>query len=69
MLVGAVIGVALTVPDKALKGGLVGMLFGAIVGAVFKWILGEVGLVLNPTVFRLLTGLLIWGLLSAIVSR
>jgi hypothetical protein len=69
VLAGATIGVLLTVPDKALKGAIVGVLFGAIVGAIFKWLLSEIGIVLNPTLFRILTGALIFGLLTAIVSR
>lgn len=68
-LAGALIGVFITVPDKALKGGLIGMLFGVIVGTALYWGLDYFGINVNPTIFRLLTGFLVFGLLSAITGK
>lgn len=68
LLAGALIGILITVPDKALKGGLIGMLFGAVMGAVLYWLLGYLGISLDQTLFRLLTGFLIFGVLTAITG-
>jgi hypothetical protein len=69
VLAGALIGVFITVPGIALKGGLIGIFLGAAVGAAFSWLLGELGVHLNPTFSRLLTGLLVFGILTAITGR
>jgi hypothetical protein len=68
LLAGALIGVFITVPDKALKGGLIGLLLGAVMGAVLYWLLGYLGISLDPTAFRLLAGFLIFGVLTAITG-
>jgi hypothetical protein len=68
-LVGALIGVFITVPDRALKGGLIGMVFGVIIGTVLYWGLDYFGINVNPTIFRLLTGFLVFGVLSAITGK
>ena len=68
LLAGALIGVFITVPDKALKGGLVGLLFGAVMGAVLYWLLDYFGIFLEPPLFRLLMGFLIFGLLTAVTG-
>ena len=69
VLAGALIGVFITVPGIALKGGLIGILLGAVMGAAFFWLLGKFGIHMNQTFFRLLTGLLIFGVLTAITGR
>jgi hypothetical protein len=69
LLAGALIGVLITVPDRALKGGLIGMLFGVILGVALYWLLGRLGIYLNLTVFRLLVGVLIFGVLTAITGN
>ena len=69
LLAGALIGVFITVPGEAIKGGLVGMLFGAIIGAGLYWLLGYFGIYMDLTLFRLLTGFLIFGVLTAITGK
>lgn len=69
ILAGCLIGVFSTVPDRAIKGGLVGMLFGVIIGVALYWLLGFIGVNMSMTVFRLLTGLLIFGVLTAITGK
>lgn len=69
LLAGCLIGVLITVPDRALKGGLVGLLFGAVMGAALYWLLRYLGINLEINLFRLLTGLLIFGVLSAISGK
>ncbi|MCZ7673480.1 MAG: hypothetical protein M5U34_43360 [Chloroflexi bacterium] len=68
ILFGALIGVLITVPDKALKGGLVGMLFGIIIGAALYWLLGVIGILLDPVLFQLLAGLLVFGVVTAVIG-
>ncbi len=69
VLAGAVVGVLITVPDQALKGALIGIVVGALAGMAFRWILGAVGLNLNPIYIRLLLGVLVWGLITAVFGR
>lgn len=68
ILFGALIGVLITVPDRALKGGLVGMLFGIVIGAGLYWLLGAIGILLDPVFFQMLTGLLVFGVVTAVVG-
>lgn len=69
ILAGCLIGVFTTEPGLAIKGGLVGMLVGVIVGVAMFWLLGFLGVYMNMTLFQLLVGLLIFGLLTAISGK
>lgn len=69
ILIGCLIGVFTTEPGLAIKGGLVGMLVGVIVGVVLYWLLGYLGVYMNMTLFRLLVGLLIFGVMTAIMGK
>ena len=69
ILGGILLGVLLTVPDKAIKGGLIGMLFGVMMGTVLYWLFGTFGIYMNQTLFRLLTGLLVFGVLTAVAGK
>lgn len=69
VLAGCLIGVFITVPDRAIKGGLVGMLFGVILGTALYWLLNYLGIYLNTALFRIVTGLLIFGVLTAIIGK
>jgi hypothetical protein len=69
LLAGCLVGVVITVPDRALKGGLIGMVLGAFLGAGIYWLLGTLGINMNLQLFRLLTGFLIFGVLSAISGK
>ena len=69
ILAGALIGVFTTVPGMAIKGGLVGMLLGAVLGAGLYWLLRYLGINMDLTLFRLLAGFLILGVLTAITGK
>jgi hypothetical protein len=68
MLAGALVGVGSVVPDQVMKGGLVGLFLGAAVGALFQVVLGEFGVRLNPTLFRISIAAITWALFTAIVG-
>ena len=68
-LAGCLVGVLITVPDRALKGGLIGMVFGVIIGTGVYWLLGTLGINMNIQLFRLLTGFLVFGVLTAISGK
>ncbi len=69
ILAGCLIGVFITVPGEAIKGGLIGMVFGIIIGTLLYWLLGYLGVYLNITLFRLLTGFVIFGVLTAVTGK
>lgn len=68
-LVGALLGVIFTVPGEAIKGAIIGLFLGAVVGAGMNVILLEIGLRLNTFVFQLVVGLLTWGLLASVGGK
>ena len=69
LLAGCLIGVFMTVRGEAIKGGLIGMLFGAIVGTAMYWLLGYLGIYRDIRLFQLLIGLLIFGVLTAVTGK
>ena len=69
ILAGCLIGVFMTVPGEAIKGRLIGMLFGAIVGTAMYWLLGYLGIYMDTRLFQLLIGLLIFGVLTAVTGK
>jgi hypothetical protein len=68
MFAGALIGAVTVVPDKVIKGGLVGLLIGAIVGAGLRVLLSELGYSLNLTVTRIVIAALTWALFTVIIG-
>lgn len=68
MLAGALIGVGSQVPDRVIKGGLIGLFMGAAVGAVLRAVLGEINVSLSPTIFRLAVAALTWALFTVVVG-
>jgi hypothetical protein len=69
VLAGALIGVFITVPDRALKGGLIGIVVGLLLGTALYFGLDYLGIHVNQMVFRLLTGFLVFGVLSALTGK
>ncbi len=69
VLFGCLVGVVITVPDRALKGGLVGLVFGAVMGAAMYWLLGYFRINLDINLFRILIGLLVFGVLTAVSGK
>lgn len=66
-LVGMVIGVMSLVPNVALKGGILGLLLGAVTGAAFQYGLMYFGYGGLPRwAFFIVTGLLCWGLFTSL---
>ena len=71
-LIGAVVAVLFSVPGEAIKGAIIGLGLGAIVGAGVNVGLRELGiLTIQPDtlLFQLVIGLLIWGLLASVGGR
>lgn len=68
LLAGAIVGVGSVVPDKVLKGGLVGMFLGAFVSAALRILFQEMGIVLNITLTRIMIAALTWALFTTLVS-
>ncbi|PID86817.1 MAG: hypothetical protein CSA11_06315 [Chloroflexi bacterium] len=68
VLSGCLLGVIFTAPDWVLKGGLVGLAVGAVIGAALYWLLGYLRINLNINLFRVLVGLLIFGVIAAVVG-
>jgi hypothetical protein len=68
-LVGAAVGVGSIVPGEAIKGALLGLAIGLLFGAGLHVLLLEIGLPLGPWLFRLLIGLVTWGVLSTLGGR
>ena len=66
ILAGCLIGVFMTVPGEAIKGGLIGMVFGLFIGTGLYWLLGYLGIYMDLRLFQLLTGFLIFGVLTAV---
>jgi len=68
MLAGALIGMATQVPDKVIKGGIVGMFLGVAVGAGLQAVLSELGYDFGPIIFRILTAGVTWALFTALIG-
>jgi hypothetical protein len=68
MLGGALIGVGSQVPDRVIKGGLIGLFIGGAVGAALQAILGEINVALSPTIFRITVAVLTWALFTVVVG-
>ena len=69
ILAGCLIGVFMTVPGEAIKGGLIGMVFGLFIGTGLYWLLGYLGIYMDLRLFQLLTGFLIFGVLTAVSGK
>jgi hypothetical protein len=68
MLGGAIVGLASQVPNQVLKGGLLGLVLGAAVGALLRVVLVEFNIVLGPLLFRIAVAAVTWGLFTSVVG-
>ncbi|MCA9960463.1 MAG: hypothetical protein KC413_06505 [Anaerolineales bacterium] len=66
---GALVAVLFSVPGEALKGALVGLGLGALLGAGLNVLLKELSFPLNPLLFQLVIGLFTWGALTAVSGK
>ena len=69
VFIGLIIGVATAVPDKVIKGGIIGLFVGAILSVVLTLILKQVHLSFSTTIYRIIVGVLAWGVMTSIVSK
>lgn len=68
MLAGAIIGLMTQVPNQVLKGGLIGLVLGAIVGAGLRVVMVEYNIALSPILFRIAIAAITWALFTSIVG-
>ena len=70
MLIGALIGAGSRVPQYMIRGSVIGILLGAVTGAVL-WLATHYyfGLALNIILFRFLVVLGVWGLITAVTNK
>lgn len=68
MLGGGLIGAISLVPDKVIKGGIVGLFMGIAVGAGLRVIFFELNVTLSPLVLRIMMAALTWALFTIVVG-
>jgi hypothetical protein len=70
MLLGAVIGIGFRAPQFMIRGTVIGIFFGGLVGAIL-WLLTNyyLGFSLNIVIFRFLVVLGVWGLITVFSSK
>ncbi|MFQ5420157.1 MAG: hypothetical protein ACE5EY_07320 [Anaerolineae bacterium] len=69
IFIGMIIGTATAVPDKVIKGGIIGLFVGAALSVLLTLILDWVDLSFSQTIYRIIVGVLSWGVMSSIVSK
>ncbi len=69
IFIGMILGVTTQVPDKVIKGGIIGLFVGAILAVVLTLLLNWAKFALSAVIFRIIVGVLIWGMMSSIVSK
>ncbi len=68
LLGGAIVGVGSVVPDQVIKGGLLGMILGAVVSAALRILFKEMGIVLSVTLTQIMIAALTWALFTTLIS-
>jgi hypothetical protein len=68
MLAGALIGAVSLVPDKVIKGGIVGLFMGVAVGAGLRVVFFELNVTLTPILLRIMIAALTWALFTVVVG-
>jgi hypothetical protein len=69
MLIGMALGVGSQVPHHMVRGGIVGVFLGALVGAVLRAGLDYLGIVLHVLIYRGAIILGVWGLIATVGDR
>lgn len=68
-LIGMIVGVTTVVPDKVIKGSIIGLFVGAILAVALTLLLNWANFIVNIIIFRIVVGVLTWGVMSSIVSK
>ncbi|MFQ5401355.1 MAG: hypothetical protein ACE5E7_17375 [Anaerolineae bacterium] len=70
LFLGAILGMGSKVPDMVIKGSLWGFFVGAAIGALLRVALVQFGAAyLSLLIFRVIVGMLSWGLIAAVGSK
>jgi hypothetical protein len=68
MLGGAIVGLVTQVPNEVLKGGLLGLALGILVGALLRVVFVEFNVSLSPIIFQLMVAAITWAMFTSIVG-